>query len=192
MAALVRKVLCCSMIAFVVTLGAIMMMAHERHQRILDLRGRARTDVLESLLSEEVDPAEPKGDLEILCPQNISTVLLQSVLEEDENASLVDIRSSVEYQQGHPPGAVNVPAFATGGSRQFLSTFLSRFNASVPDKDSAVFIVSDCADYTFECLWSRELQASSFLCEAGYKNVSWVKGGLNEWRQLKMPLKLGM
>ncbi len=187
-----RKLLCGTMVAFLVTLGAIVMMAHERHERILDLRGRARTDMLESLLSDDVELAVPKSDLEISCPQNITTVLVKSILEQDENASLVDIRSSVEYQQGHPPGAVNVPAFATGGSRQFLSTFLSRFNASVPDKDSPVFILSECADYTFECLWSREQQASNLLCEAGYKNISWVKGGLKEWRQLRFPLNLGM
>ena len=186
-----QAIFAASLLVYFFALATIILIAHQKHWGALHRTKLSRTSLLQlDVLEEFPEPVEE--NMELTCPQNITVTDILSLMHEDENVSVVDVRSSVEYQQGHPPGAINIPAFTTGGKREFLSSFLSRFNASVPEKGSKVFILSNCLPYTFDCLWGRELQASRMLCDAGYVNVSFVTGGMEKWRHLRLPLKLGI
>ena len=182
-----RSVSTACMMLYMFGMATIVTIAHKRHFEISNKR-------IVAALQTNIEDVEPvlSSIGNDACPQNISVFGLKSLLDPGENITVVDVRSSVEYQQGHPEGSINVPAFAGGCGRIFLSSFLTRLNESVPNKGSKVFILSNCLPYTFDCLWGREHQVSQMLCGVAYTNVSYVKGGIEEWRQSRLPPKLGL
>jgi rhodanese-related sulfurtransferase len=176
---------------YIAGMAVIMLVAHKKHSALLFQKGVRKS--LMQLQEGETNrlSAIPEDDSQSDCPRNISVVDLQTVMDQAENLTIVDVRSPVEFQQGHPPASVNVPAFA-GVTHTILSNFLTRFTESIQEKGSKVFVLSNCPPYTFDCLWGRERKAAQLLCDAGYGNVSYILGGMEEWRRLRLPLQLGL
>jgi hydroxyacylglutathione hydrolase len=102
-----------------------------------------------------------------------------SVREVDENALeaqlanvvLIDVREPQEYASGHVPGARNLP-------QADLATRLSE----VP-RDRPIYLICQGG--------FRSLRAAQFLNQAGYTDVTSVKGGTEAWRLSNKPLALG-
>ena len=92
-------------------------------------------------------------------------------LQTDGGHTYVDVRSTPEYDRGHPAGALNVPLLhhdpATGQMR--------------PNPDFlAVFQATQAADarLLIGCqMGGRSARAAEMLAAAGYANVSNVAGG---------------
>lgn len=78
-----------------------------------------------------------------------------------ENAALLDVRSTSEYQQGHIPGSVNIPLDS-----------INRVLKKYPQKDTPLFVY---------CLsGGRSGQAVGFLKREEYTNVKNI-GGINSY-----------
>ncbi|MBA2254029.1 MAG: molybdopterin-synthase adenylyltransferase MoeB [Chloroflexi bacterium] len=78
--------------------------------------------------------------------------------------TLVDVRESTEWDEGHVPDAIHVP-------RGFLE---SRIEAAVPDRDAPVILY--CAGGVRSALAARQ------LAELGYTDVVSMAGGFQQWK----------
>ena len=90
-----------------------------------------------------------------------------------ENALVVDLSSSQDYERGHVAGAKHVP--------------LSQFDPE--NKDLAKVKELPVAVYCGN--GNTSAQAAARLAKAGFKHVYWLGGGLGAWRQADLPLNKG-
>jgi molybdopterin/thiamine biosynthesis adenylyltransferase/rhodanese-related sulfurtransferase len=88
-----------------------------------------------------------------------------------EGVTLVDVRETPEWEEGHVPGALHVP-------RGFLE---SRIEAAVPDRDRPVVLY--CAGGVRSALAARQLQ------ELGYTEPISMSGGFQQWKTEGRPWK---
>ena len=84
-------------------------------------------------------------------------------------AAIVDVRESSEWDEGHLPGAVHVP-------RGFLE---SRIESAVPERERPVVLY--CAGGTRSALAAQRLQ------EMGYRDVTSMAGGFQQWKSEGRP-----
>jgi molybdopterin/thiamine biosynthesis adenylyltransferase/rhodanese-related sulfurtransferase len=87
----------------------------------------------------------------------------------DEGATIIDVRESDEWRQGHIPQAVFIP-------RGFLEL---RVEEKIPDRKRPVIV--QCASGT------RSLLAARTLAEMGYENLYNLSGGFNGWKDKGLP-----
>jgi rhodanese-related sulfurtransferase len=80
---------------------------------------------------------------------------------------IVDARSPEEYEQGHIPGAINIP-------HDRIPEFLDALNSQVPT-DGEVTIYCRGPSCDFSDLLATEMKM------LGYKNVSVFSGGWEQW-----------
>lgn len=93
----------------------------------------------------------------------------RALLEEDSDAIYLDVRTEEEFSAGHPEGALNVPVFFFGPAGPTPnSDFLPVVEKILP-KGAA--ILCGCKS------GGRSQKASRILADAGYENVSNVRGG---------------
>jgi rhodanese-related sulfurtransferase len=95
----------------------------------------------------------------------------QAQQQQATGATYLDVRSIPEFQQGHPPGAVNIPLLhldpQTGQMRpnpEFAAVVKANFPRDTP-------LVVGCK------MGGRSQQACEVLSSAGYENVANVLGG---------------
>ena len=93
-------------------------------------------------------------------------------LERDPRVRYVDVRSVREFEQGHPPGAINVPLSDHDASGQMVPNprFLEVMQRSFP-RDAP--IVTGCA------MGGRSLRAAQMLAAAGFTDVADMIGGFS-------------
>lgn len=84
---------------------------------------------------------------------------------QSQSATLVDIRTPQEFQQGHIENAINIDFY----NRNFLSNF-KQFNKNEP-----LFIYCRSGN--------RTSQAASKLAEMGFRKVYDLKNGINNWKK---------
>lgn len=82
-------------------------------------------------------------------------------------AQIVDVRETWEYEQGHLPGAVNIP--------------LGQLPERTSELEPPVVLV--CAS------GNRSGQAAQYLSEQGYDEVGNLMGGTAGWRQRGLPVE---
>lgn len=89
------------------------------------------------------------------------------------DAACLDVRSVREFEQGHPPGAINVPLAdhhpATGmmmPNPRFLEAVLHIF-----DKDTSIIVA--CA------AGGRSLRAATMMAASGFTDVTDMRGGFS-------------
>src|SRR6476646_2521647 len=83
---------------------------------------------------------------------------------EQPNIALVDVRETVEWDEGYIPGAVHVP-------RGHLE---SQIESAVPDRSRPVVLY--CAGGV------RSALAAKTLDEMGYTDVASMSGGFQQWK----------
>lgn len=96
---------------------------------------------------------------------------LKKVLEDKENAILLDVRTEDEYTRGKIKGSINIP----------LDELEEKVESIIPDKSENIYVY---------CLsGSRSAIAVEIIKNLGYKNVFDVKSGLLSWRMNQYPLE---
>jgi len=107
-------------------------------------------------------------------PKNISVTEARTLQE--AGATYIDVRSSSEYAQGHPAGAVNVPLLEQDehtGEMQPNPDFARVMRANYP-ADAPLLI--GCA------VGGRSARAALMLESFGFREVANVKGGFSGLR----------
>ncbi len=84
-------------------------------------------------------------------------------LSQDKSIKLIDVRTRLEFADGHIPHSVNIP----------LDTLESRLAKSLPDKDAKNFVVCYSG--------SRTKQAEAYMVKVGYTHVFNI-GGVSSWK----------
>ncbi|MDQ6978036.1 MAG: rhodanese-like domain-containing protein [Ghiorsea sp.] len=87
----------------------------------------------------------------------------------DENHTLVDVRSTGEWNGGHPANAIHIP----------LNEFEQKMN-SIP-KDKPLILI--CAS------GMRSSMAATMAAKAGYNDVYNFSGGFGSWCAAQLPKK---
>lgn len=82
---------------------------------------------------------------------------------EEGGATLVDVRSNTEYEEGHIPGALILPKDDIGTQPPAL----------LPDKDAAIIVYCRTG--------VRSKEAAKKLVNLGYTNVYDMTGGIEKW-----------
>ena len=103
-----------------------------------------------------------------------------SILTEDPSSVYVDIRIRSEYEQGHVPDSLNIPAFVKteeGEVQAVRDSFLRQISKKMPDKSRRYFI--GCTSGVLS------LEASKWMLEMGYQNVVNVAGGYSAWTEAR-------
>lgn len=83
---------------------------------------------------------------------------------------LVDVRETEEFNEGHLPGAINIP----------LSLFQFRFN-EIPNDQPIVLV---CAR------GGRSAMAADFMAQQGYSDLYNLDGGVMQWMNEGHPLDI--
>ena len=95
---------------------------------------------------------------------------LERLLKEDNTVTLIDARTAEEYDEGHIPGAINVPiADLTEFARSRGSDFKG-------------LVVTMCGSS------GRGGKAATILASEGMKNVQILEGGLKAWRDASLTI----
>jgi rhodanese-related sulfurtransferase len=93
------------------------------------------------------------------------------ILQSDKSAVYIDVRTEPEFQNGHVPGARNIPVVRPDPSTRRMvpnPEFLKTVEASF-DKNTT--IICGCQ------MGGRSQHAADLLVQAGYTNVSNMQGG---------------
>jgi len=105
--------------------------------------------------------------------QRVPEISQQQLLEWQASANkplLVDVRSAEEYQQGHVPGAINIPHDQV---KQRLAEF--------GDKNAEIVLY---------CRSGRRTgMAVDALSEAGYTRLKHLQGDMNAWQDSQLPIE---
>lgn len=101
---------------------------------------------------------------------------IEKILELKENKvphKLVDVLSEDSFNNGHIPGAINIPMLELEG----------KIESMFPDKDE--LIIFYCSGY----LCQSSSGAAEMLVDLGYTNILDFKGGLQLWKTFNLPLQ---
>lgn len=103
--------------------------------------------------------------------KTISPVELQKILSEDPHATVIDVRTPVEFAEVHVPQAKNIP--------------LDEFNPDSLsfDKKQPVYLL--CRTH------QRALKAAEKLAKANYSHPMVIKGGTLAWIEANLPVTRG-
>ena len=99
----------------------------------------------------------------------ISQDALLEQLRNGENPIILDVRTPREYQQGHVPGAVNLPYQQIGRRLAELQEF----------KDREVVVYCEVGP--------RARVAQATLQQAGFTDVRHLAGDMAGWRRARLP-----
>lgn len=85
-----------------------------------------------------------------------------TMMSEEENYIILDVRTAEEYAGGHIPEAINIPNESIGSEKI----------PELPDKDQLILVYCRSGN--------RSKQASEKLASLGYTNIVEF-GGINDW-----------
>ena len=117
------------------------------------------TEMEESMGEQENTQTEPQK--EETAYHKISAAEAKEMMDQSE-VTVVDVRTLQEYQEGHVPGAINIP------NEEILDTEPELLN----DKDATLLVYCRSG--------RRSKDASDKLVKMGYKNV-YDFGGIIDW-----------
>ena len=98
--------------------------------------------------------------------------LRATLMMNEENALVLDVRDETEFASGHIVGARNLPLVRLGGSADVADTISKK-------KDRPIIVC--CATGT------RSAAAVAALKKMGFENAVNLAGGLGAWRQAGLP-----
>ncbi|RKZ80426.1 MAG: rhodanese-like domain-containing protein [Gammaproteobacteria bacterium] len=94
-----------------------------------------------------------------------------ATMVQTEAAIIIDVREQNEWDDQHIPGAIHIP----------LGEVKSRLSEIGQYKDKP--IVMQCRS------GKRSAVAANILKDAGFEHVSNMNGGINAWKQAKLPVE---
>lgn len=98
------------------------------------------------------------------------TIEQMTTLINQQNAKVIDVRSSESYKQGHIANAVNIPLEKMKAGTAKLDNFKTR-------------------NVVVYCQVGRSsMEACKLLSDAGVESVFNLQGGINQWLSEKLPL----
>ncbi|MFQ5816137.1 MAG: rhodanese-like domain-containing protein [Candidatus Hydrothermarchaeaceae archaeon] len=97
-------------------------------------------------------------------PQEITPQQLKTMMKGDGDFVLLDVRTPLEYEQGHIPGAILVPSYET-------------------EKIEGLGIPKDKKIVVYCSVNPRSTKSVKEFSEMGYTNLLRLKGGVYEWRK---------
>jgi rhodanese-related sulfurtransferase len=121
----------------------------------------------------------------------------QEALTADPKATYLDVRTEAEFEQGHPPRALNVPIMlfdASGGPAKLNERFVDVVRRHI-DPAATVFVGCQSG--------MRSQRAAELLARAGFQSVTNVSGGFGGikdragnvitpgWRDSGLPVETG-
>jgi rhodanese-related sulfurtransferase len=89
----------------------------------------------------------------------------------EEGWSYLDVRSIPEFDDGHPPGAANIPLLHFQGGRMAPNRDFQKVVEAAYPKDAK--LVLGCKS------GGRSMQAATLLQAAGYTNIVEMRGGFH-------------
>lgn len=104
-------------------------------------------------------------------PQPGEISVEQAASLREQGAFMLDVREPSEWQEFHMPGATLIP----------LGELPSRLSEIPTDRTIVVVCRSG----------NRSQAGRDILLEAGFKDVTSMAGGMNEWRSLGLPIEFG-
>ncbi|MCK4674315.1 MAG: rhodanese-like domain-containing protein [Gammaproteobacteria bacterium] len=119
--------------------------------------------VLVLLIKAELDHQANKGLL-------LSPASAIRLINNHDDALIIDIRAVAEYKKGHIKGAKNTP----------LSDFASAIEAYSDYKNKPVLLYCNSGSTTG--------RAIKLLKKAGYEKINNLEGGVAAWKEANMPL----
>lgn len=119
--------------------------------------------VLVLLIKAELDHQANKGLV-------ISPSTAIRLMNNHDDALIIDIRTSADYKNGHIKGAKNVP----------LSDFASAIEKFSDFKNKPVLIYCNSGNTI--------TRAIKLLKKAGFENVNSLEGGIAAWKEASLPL----
>jgi rhodanese-related sulfurtransferase len=105
--------------------------------------------------------------------QTISREELRGKMDENRHVAIIEVLSPDQYEQGHLPGAMNIP---------FGEGFDEAMQQAIPDKNAEVVVY--CANK--QCQASPK--AARRLDELGYEHVYDYEDGKAGWKEADLPL----
>lgn len=84
---------------------------------------------------------------------------------------VIDVRSGIEFNSGHIPGAIQASALK----------ILLRMAALPKDKNNELVITCEHGP--------RAQLAKSLLAAYGYRNTTFLEGHMHAWRKAKLPME---
>ena len=93
--------------------------------------------------------------------QQISMAEAKDRMLQSSDYMIVDVRTVEEYNEGHIPGAINIP-----------NESITAAPSELPDKDQVLYVYCRSGN--------RSKQASSKLAKLGYTNI-YEMGGISSW-----------
>ena len=94
------------------------------------------------------------------------------LINNNDDALIIDVRESTEFGKGHIKGASNIP----------LSSFKDKLDALTQDKNSAVLAYCNSG--------ATSTKACRLLTQAGFTNVHNITGGISGWVDAKLPVTI--
>jgi len=130
--------------------------------------------------------AEPMGKMDLIKKAQkevgqISAKKLKSLLDEDEDVIVLDVREKEQRAEGSiPSNEINQEQFIsiTRGNLEW------KVNKLIQDKE--VIIVTYCRN------GGRGALAAKVLKKMGYENATTLKGGLKGWAKAGYPIQTGL
>lgn len=93
--------------------------------------------------------------------ENIDYENVKTILKNDKQAILIDVRSPQEYKEGHLEGSINFP----------LYDLERKYNSKLQNKNNTIILYCQSG--------SRSKRALKILKEQGYTSVYQIEGGLD-------------
>ncbi|MBI3878543.1 MAG: rhodanese-like domain-containing protein [Verrucomicrobia bacterium] len=103
--------------------------------------------------------------------KNISVADADALLKKDKSVVVLDVRTDVEFKQGHIPGATNLDYIDNG------------FKAGLDKLDKSKTYLLHCQS------GGRSAKAEKLMKEAGFKSVLHLKEGFGAWEAQGKPVE---
>jgi len=123
----------------------------------------ALAGVLVMLIKAELDHQANKGKL-------LSATMAIRLMNNNDDALIIDTRSVSEYKNGHIKGAKNTP----------LNEFAKNLDGYAKFKDKPVLVYCNSGN--------TATRALKMLKKAGFENINNLEGGIAAWKEANMPL----
>ncbi len=119
--------------------------------------------VMVMLIKAELDHQVNKGRL-------ISASMATRLMNNNDSALVIDVRTAAEYKSGHIKGAKNIP----------LNAFASGIGDYSKFKEEPVLIYCNTGN--------TATRAMKLLKKEGFAKISNLEGGIAAWKEASMPL----